>query len=285
MALSPKILYDKDKKLVQDALIKFYTERPNYYGFCDTRDEEYKLYADFISQYADKGKHLDFGTGTFRIAKELSKHNFEQVVGLDFFSEEDKSKLNSELKEIENASIVNYKESNKIPFDDNFFNSISSLCVFEHLVYPEKTLVEMDRVLKKDGFLIIDCPNWSGPNPAITGISYNLKGKRFWRYNNIFDSFFAIFRSFYWYFLNLLSEKGKFIMIYPRMKDNEIDFEFSDDDVVHLCQPISIIKFMKNMNYKLIYCNSKTGRTAYSKLFNKLFPMLATSNQIVLQKQ
>lgn len=283
--MSPKLLKDEDREFVQNALIKFYTERPNYYGFCDTRDDEYKLYAEFISKYANKGNHLDFGTGTFRIAKELSNYNFENVFGLDFFSEEDTIKLNSELEKIENASIVNYKESNQIPFKDNFFDSISSLCVFEHLVYPEQTLIELDRVLKKNGFLIIDCPNWSGPNPAITGFINNLKGKRFWRYNNIFDSIFAVFRSIYWYFLNLLSENGKFIMIYPRMRDNQIDFEFSDDDVVHLCQPISIIKYMKNMNYKLVYCNNKTGRTAYSKLFNKFFPMLATSNQIVLQKK
>lgn len=283
--MSPKLLKDEDREFVQDALIKFYTERPNYYGFCDTRDDEYKLYAEFICKYANTGNHLDFGTGTFRIAKELSNYNFEKVFGIDFFSEEDKVKLNSELEKIENASIVNYKESNKIPFEDNYFNSISSLCVFEHLVYPEQTLNEMDRVLNKNGFLIIDCPNWSGPNPAITGLVKNIKGKRFWRYNNIFDSIFAIFRSIYWYFLNLLSKKGKFIMIYPRMKDNQIDFEFSDDDVVHLCQPISIIKYMKSMNYELVYCNNKTGRTSYSKLFNKFFPMLATSNQIVLQKK
>lgn len=290
MPLSPKILKEEDKQIIQQYLIEFYNLRPNTYGFCDNRDSEYAEYANFISQYNTKGNHLDFGTGTYKIVKKLSEYNFENVFGLDYFSEKDLKELNSKLVDIQNTEIVTYDEENIIPFDENFFDSISSLCVFEHLVYPEKTLIEMDRVLKTNGILIIDCPNWSGPNPAITAIFKNLKAQRFWRYNNLFDSFFAIFRSFYWYFINLFSESGKFIMIYPRLKnqkidnDNQIDFEFSDDDVVHLCQPLSIIKFMKKMNYKLIYCNKNTGKTTYSKLFNKLFPMLATSNQIVLQK-
>lgn len=293
MPLSPKILKEKDKRIVQKYLIDFYNKRPDYYGFCDNRDEEYLEYAEFISEYNTKGNHLDFGTGTYKIVEKLSHYGYDNIFGLDYFSEEDLTGFNGKLDSIKNACVVSYLDENIIPFKRNFFDSISSLCVFEHLVYPEKTLIEMDRVLKNDGFLIIDCPNWSGPNPALTAILKNLKGERFWRYNNVLDSFFAVFRSFYWYLLNLISKDGKFIMIYPRMKnkelgnksaDNEIDFEFSDDDVVHLCQPLSIIKFMRKMNYRLVYCNKSTGKTTYSRLFNKLFPMLATSNQIVLQK-
>lgn len=282
--LSPKILHDKSKQNIQAALVKFYTERPNYYGFCNQRDEEYKIYAEFIKKYCSKGVHLDFGTGTNRILMQLRRLDFDFVWGLDYFNDKDLDLLNSELAEFGNCKLTKYKEPNKIPFENASFDSISSLCVFEHLVYPEDTLFEMDRVLKKGGFLIIDCPNWSGPNSAITAIKYNLVGKRYWRYNSLADSVFAIFRSVYWYLQNVFSKNGKFIMIEPRMRDGEIDFEFSDDDVVHLCQPLSIIKFMGSLNYKLVYCNKNTGRTLYSRVFNKVFPMFATSNQIVLQK-
>lgn len=284
MTISPVILKNKDKEIIQKALIKFYTERPNYYGFCDQRDDEYLKYSTFISKYSNSGTHLDFGTGTNRIVMHLSNVPFYKIFGLDYFNDKDLEKLNSEIENLTNCQIVNYKKDNKIPFDSNTFDSISSLCVFEHLVYPEETLLEMDRVLKIGGKLIIDCPNWSGPNPALTAFKYNLKGKRFWRYNNILDSFSAIFRSLYWYLENIFSKQGKFIMIEPRMKNGEIDFEFSDDDVVHLCQPLSIIKFLKSKNYKLIYANKDTGNTTYSKIFNKLFPMFATSNQLVFEK-
>lgn len=284
MTLTPKILQEKNKEKIQSALVKFYTKRPNFYGFCNERDDEYFHYAEFIKTYANSGIHLDFGTGTNRILMQLSKLDFEYIYGLDYFNEDDIKKLNNEISNLKNCTIVKYDEPNKIPFNNQTFNSISSLCVFEHLVYPEKTLIEMDRVLKKGGKLIIDCPNWSGPNSAITALSYNIKGKRYWRYNNIFDSISAIFRSLFWYIQNVFSKNGKFIMIEPRMKDGQIDFEFSDDDVVHLCQPLSIIKFLENMNYKLLYCNKNTGKTAYSKIFNKIFPMFATSNQIVFEK-
>ena len=64
--LSPKILQKKNKENIQSALVKFYTERPNFYGFCNERDDEYYHYAQFIKTYANTGKHLDFGTGLFK---------------------------------------------------------------------------------------------------------------------------------------------------------------------------------------------------------------------------
>ena len=141
----------------------------------------------------------------------------------------------------------------------------------------------MDRVLKPGGTLIIECPNWSGPNPAITGMIKTLKGERFWLYNNFTDAFTAFFRSFGWYLKNLFSS-GEFIRIHPRNKNNEIDFEFSDDDVVHLCQPLSIKKYFKRKDYKVKMYNRGSGSTSYSKIFNLLFPSLATTNQLVFVK-
>lgn len=284
MSLSPKILKEKHYSKILDALVEFYTERPSEYGFWDERVEVYKEYADFVSSHVpNKAYHLDLGTGTWHIANELSEYDYEKVIGLDYFSDEDLKRLNDELSSKDNAEIVKYLENDKIPFDDQSFNSLSSLCVVEHIVFVEKLFNEMDRVLKPGGRLIIECPNWSGPNPAITGMIKNLKGERFWLYNSFKDSFFALFRSLGWYLKNLFTS-GEFIMIHPRMKGDKIDFEFSDDDVVHLCQPLSIKKFFLKKGYKVKMYNRGSGKTAYSKIFNILFPSLATTNQLVFEK-
>ena len=80
-------------------LIEFYTTRPNIYGNWDGRDEVYKEFAEFINSKVDtKGKHLDFGTGTWKIVDAISNHDFKEVIGLDYFSEEDIIKLNGELE-------------------------------------------------------------------------------------------------------------------------------------------------------------------------------------------
>ena len=282
--MSPKILQRKDFEKVKQALIKFYTERPPVYGNWDGRDKIYQEYAIFLnSKIQAKGKHLDFGTGTWKIANEISVYDFEEVVGLDYFSDEDLERLNNELSSNKKARVVKYQEPDVIPFEDNYFDSISSLCVIEHVVEIEKIFEEMNRVLKPGGTLVIECPNWSGPNPAITAIKKNLGGKRFWLYNNLLDSVFGVARAKLWYLKNLIGP-GEFIRIYPRMKDGEIDFEFSDDDVVHLCQPLSIKKYFSKKGYRTIMYNRGSGKTLYSKIFNLLFPSLATTNQLVFQK-
>ena len=144
----------------------------------------------------------------------------------------------------------------------------------------------MDRVLKPGGRLIIDCPNWSGINVAITAMKHILTKKdRFWMYNTFGDSLAGFFRSIGWWMEALFSQKPKFLLIYPRMENGEILFQRSDDDAVHLCQPISFKRYLRAKNYKIITFNRKAGSTLYSKIFNRLLPSMATTNFIVAEKQ
>lgn len=47
-----------------------------------------------------------------------------------------------------------------IPFPDNYFDICFSLYVLEHLVYPEKGLREMMRVVKSNGSLVLVFPDF-----------------------------------------------------------------------------------------------------------------------------
>ena len=108
--------------------------------------------------------------------------------------------------------------------------------------------------------------------------------KRYWLYENIPDAFFGIFRSLKWYFEVLFSAEPKFIMVYPRMKDGEIVFGNYDEDVAHLCQPLSFKKYFKKKNYKIIKYNRGYGSTRFTYIFNRVFPSLASTNVIVVKK-
>ena len=79
------------------------------------------------------------------------------------------------------AEVLKIKDQ-KLPFEDNFFDVVFLLDVVEHL-YPQelkKTLVEIKRVLKTQGRLIIH----TGPNKEYLEIGY----KYFSRYLNFLAS-------------------------------------------------------------------------------------------------
>lgn len=58
-------------------------------------------------------------------------------------------------------NIILKQKAEKLPFANNFFDFIISFQVLEHVQNLEKTLKEFKRVLKKDGYLFIACPNYS----------------------------------------------------------------------------------------------------------------------------
>lgn len=51
----------------------------------------------------------------------------------------------------------------KLPFKDNFFDLVYATTVVEHLANPEKAILEMIRVTKKNGFLLLMSPNFGSP--------------------------------------------------------------------------------------------------------------------------
>jgi SAM-dependent methyltransferase len=276
----------KDLDNVQSALVRFYTTRPDEYGLLERSQGAYEKYASGVNRFVPEKEKilLDVGSGTWRIPDTIAAYGYKKVIGLDYFSDE-KLRLYANNLVNKNAELVTYTDG-KIPFPDNTFDAVSSLCVIEHLVYPEKTLNEMHRVLKQGGKLIIDCPNWSGINVPIMAMKHILlKRKRFWLFYSFIDSFSGLFRSITWWAEAFFTKNPKFLLIYPRMKDGEIDFEQSDDDAVHLCQPISSKRYLKSKNYKLVAFNRSAGDTTYSRIFNRIFPSMATTNFIVAEKR
>lgn len=265
---------------------KFYTLRPEIYSEYESQIGKYEGYRNFIIKNIDfnpEMKILDFGSASYVIPNVLSEVNFKEIYGLDIFSDEHYSEYKSKIIK-PNTFLVNY-DGKKIPFDDNTFDVVSSLCVLEHIVYVEKIFDEFDRVVKKNGYIVIRCPNWSGiNNPVRALISLIVKKERYWRYDEIGDAVKGFYMALKWYLTSLIRKNPDFVMIWPRIKNNEIDFERSDDDVVHLCQPLTIKKYFLKKGYKIIKYNRFEGDSLFAKIFNTLFPSIATTNSFVFKK-
>lgn len=99
---------------------------------------------------------LDIATGTGDLAILMSQTNAEKIIGLDISAgmlEVGKKKI--EEKKLSNVIELVLADSEKIPFDDNYFDAITvgfGVRNFENL---EKGFTEILRVLKPNGVFVI----------------------------------------------------------------------------------------------------------------------------------
>lgn len=282
--MPPKIITStEDKKKIFEILEQFYRNPNKNYGPENGDKSHYAQYADFISEYVKPNSRiLDLGSGSWRLPVYVAKRGYK-VFGCDFFPNDIPREFKSGGIDFPCHFISG--SGYLLPFKSESFDAVTTLTVLEHVIFVDKFLSEMSRVLKPNGLLIIKCPNWAGLNAPVRAlISLIFMKKRYWQYEKISDAILGILRSFIWYFRILFFKSGQFVLIFPKLKDGSIDFKESDDDCVHLCQPLSLKKWLKNNDYRILQYNRKYGNSLFGRIFNSLFPSFATTNNIVGQK-
>ncbi len=264
--------------------MEFYAHKPAAYDLINRAQEEYDSYATVITAGStEKGRVLDFGSGTWRSPKTIAGKGFQEVVACDFFTEKELETFPSFVQG-SHVRFISY-DGHRLPFPDSHFDVVASLCVLEHVIDIEHTLAELHRVLKPSGTFVIVGPNWSGLNNPVRGLYCTLvKRSRYWQYETSVDAIIGIPRVFAWYLEVALARMPHFLMIYPRSEGERIVFETGDDDCVHLCHPLSFRRWFQQKRYSIVRYNRFIGRSTFARIFNTLFPSLATTNIIVAKK-
>lgn len=217
---------------------EYYKQNNTYSNFLEGQEREgFSKYIDYILKYT-KGEDriLDVGCGTGIVVESLIQSSRTDVSGVDISSTSiqkcHEKKLNCEVYDGET-----------LPFSSDMFDVIGSINVLEHTNNPTEFLNEQFRVLKKDGYFIIVCPNFlsitNGYHQHTRGIIQKVK--------NIFSIVGLYF-----------SKRAIFEKMTPIDRE---DFE-PDDDAVNVTNPISILKWSKSKNLKLEYWSSQS---AYKK--------------------
>ncbi|GEM_PF-102281 len=93
------------------------------------------------SQYIS-GRCMDFGCGTEPYRKLFA---VSEYVGV-------------EIEQPDKEKNIVYYDGKTIPFEDEYFDSILSSEVFEHVINIEEIVTELYRVLKKDGYMLVTVP-------------------------------------------------------------------------------------------------------------------------------
>ena len=92
------------------------------------------------------GKMMDFGCGT---KPYQSLFNVKEYIGVDY---------QNEGHSHANEQIDYFYDGIKLPFNDEYFDSVLSSEVFEHVFNLNEILTEINRVMKTGGHLLVTCP-------------------------------------------------------------------------------------------------------------------------------
>jgi SAM-dependent methyltransferase len=119
-----------------------------------------------VDRFSSQGKVLDIGCGNGWVLYDFQKKGW-QVAGVE------PSKIAADIGNKYNLNIhngtllsANYKS--------NEFDYVRSNHAFEHINNPNEVLVEMNRVLKPNGVMMMGIPNYNGINSKIA--------KQYWYY-------------------------------------------------------------------------------------------------------
>lgn len=102
---------------------------------------------------SNKSSVLDYGCGHANYVLDELGDMFEEKVGLDVA--EDSVTSNTSVDSV----VIN--KTKVLPFDDDFFDSVISLWVLEHIENPRIVFQEVSRVLKSGGMFAFVTPNKS----------------------------------------------------------------------------------------------------------------------------
>ena len=123
--------------------------------YFENEKERYKRDLSFVQQYYQGGDVLEIGSAPFHFTYIL-KRNGINVKGIDIAPERFTKFIQKHQLDVVACDI----EKEKLPFKENRFDLIIFFEVFEHLrINPIATLLEITRVLKKGGVLLLQTPN------------------------------------------------------------------------------------------------------------------------------
>lgn len=166
------------------------------------------------------------------------------------------------IKELENLNLnlrlsVGYAEN--IPFENNKFDAVFSFQVLEHLFDPRQSLLEMIRVVRSGGYIIVSAPNlecpWSMPNAV--------------RHYSKIRTFVLMIERFVDLFLRNFGIL-KFRMIKQNYTQWSGKFEKSDDDLTHITSAYEVATFLKRNGCRQIYSREPKCDFGLKCIFKKV---------------
>jgi len=188
-----------------------------------------------------KGKRiLDCGAGKGSFTEQLINENGE-VYACDINPNRFRSKIPFKIADF----------NKNIPFNNSFFDKVVSIEVIEHLENPAVFIKELNRVIKKNGQLIITTPNIQNVKSKL---QFLFKSEFHWFQKNEFgNSGSKHVHPLYWREIIFLLEKYGFkINKITANRTTKYTFYYTDKDNLFKMGSYSILNFISDVFYRIL---------------------------------
>lgn len=261
---------------IREKLNEFYkTSRP-YAEHLAGEDETYfKRYLGLIERY---GKHcetlLDAGCGT-GLSSSLLSRGRKQVVGMDL--SELFLKHGRPEEQNGNFSLV-AGDILSLPFQENSFDLVGSYLVVEFLPDVERGLLEMVRVLRKGGILVMVAPNQLSPIwpfRDFLGMIFGGPPRPVWC-ETPQTALKVLWRNLYLSIQKMLEREPRFLYREPDLTCQKVVGR--DSDAVYVANPIDLVRFLKPRGFRILRIGSGSNG------LERCFPFWSVAVEVVAQK-
>lgn len=174
---------------------------------------------------------MDIGCGNGNVLIPLMNDDYKNIYGCEI------SKLFVKSAKKRGLKNVFWYDGNKIPISDNYFDVVGSFGVLEHTENPINFLEEHLRIVKKDGYVLVTCPNFLTVFFKLEHPRVNTLKKRIKNIPKIFKK--------------IISKEISFEKVKPIIRKKF----HGDDDMVTVSNLIDLEKFFKKRSCKIIYSN------------------------------
>lgn len=179
-------------------------------------------------------KLLEVGCGEATILNEINDIKYVGIDPSEHCIKKNKEKENDNYK---------FKQAlaEKLPEIDASFDIVFSDHALEHFSDPKKAILEMLRVLKNKGYLILMAPNHDLPWTKVNAVRhYGKIRKNFFIFTRVFLSILRIFSILPFYVIN-----DNYTTVTKK-------FERPDDDLVYLTSAYEVAELLKKNNCKIV---------------------------------
>lgn len=255
----------------------FYNKSDVYFEVLKNEPEEYyREFVKFVTHYLNRGNILDLGCGAGQSSYYLAQAGFN-VIGFDF-----SSRFINYAKE--KYKDINFRqgdvEKNDLP--DNNFDAVVAYNTLEHFTNPEKSLIEMARVIKVGGKIIIQSPNLLSPKLPLSAIKkggMTFEGKKFF------------LRLILMALLNTAKLLSKSILKKGKIEPREpnYNYNFPDNDAANYANPVDLKIILEKLGLKIIsyqkFNHLFESKNIWQKISAKFFPGAMGIIRIVARKR
>lgn len=255
----------------------FYNNSDAYFEVLRNEPEEYyREFVKFVTHCLSRGNILDLGCGTGQSSYYLAQAGFK-VIGFDF-----SSRFINYAKEKYKDIEFRQGDVEESGLPDNNFDAVVAYNTLEHFADPEKGLIEMVKVVKKGGLIIIQSPNLLSPKLPLSAIKKG--GMTFEGQKD--------FLSLIWMaFLNTVKLLSKSILKRGKIERRlpNYNYSFPDNDATNYANPIDLKVILEKIGTRIILYQKfdylSDEKSIWQKILANLCPSAMGIIRIIAQKR